>query len=68
MEFQIIIKNSKLSSKLLASTTLEDPQEPFTEGSFPALQFNPSRKPFVAFGIVPIAVTGISQVVGSRAT
>lgn len=24
-------------------------------GSFPALQFKPSQKPFVAFGIVPIA-------------
>ena len=29
--------------------------EPFTAGSFPAVQFTPSEKPFVAFGIVPIA-------------
>jgi hypothetical protein len=26
--------------------------EPFKAGSFPAVQFNPSEKPFVAFGIV----------------
>jgi hypothetical protein len=29
--------------------------EPFAAGSFPAFQLNPSQKPFVAFGIVPIA-------------
>jgi hypothetical protein len=27
--------------------------EPFAAGSFPALQFNPSQKQFVAFGNVP---------------
>jgi hypothetical protein len=33
----------------------KDPLESFVAGSFPALQFNPSQKPFVAFGIVPVA-------------
>ena len=32
--------------------------EPFTTGSFPAVQFNTSEKPFVAFGIVPYPVVG----------
>ena len=29
-----------------------DTLEPFVGGTFPALQFNPSQKPFVVFGIV----------------
>ncbi len=33
-----------------------DPLEPVATGLFPALQFNPNQKPFVVFGIVPIAV------------
>lgn len=32
-----------------------DPLEPFTTGSFPAFQLNLRQKPFVAFGIVPLA-------------
>lgn len=37
------------------SMSAKDTLEPFTTGSFPAVQFNPSQKPFVAFGIEPIA-------------
>lgn len=32
-----------------------DPLEPFTTGSFPAIQFDSNQKSFVAFGKVPIA-------------
>lgn len=38
-----------------------DPLPPATAGSFPAVQFNASQKPFAAFCIVPKAVDGESQ-------
>lgn len=34
--------------------TLEDPLPPATTGSFPAVQFNASQKPFVADFSVPL--------------
>jgi hypothetical protein len=35
--------------------TASDPKRVLTTGSFRVLKFNPSQKPLVAFGIVPIA-------------
>jgi len=32
-----------------------------TTGSFAVVQFNSSQKPFVAFGIVPMGVTGCNE-------
>ena len=41
------------------------PLEPFTTGSFQAFYFNPSEKPFVAFGIVPVAADHQGRLSGS---
>ena len=35
----------------------KDPLEPFAIGSFPVVQFDPGQKPFVSFGMVPVAVS-----------
>jgi len=41
-------------------TALSDPLEPFTAGGFLAVQFNPSEKPFMAFGIGLKAEIGLT--------
>ena len=49
---RILTRPSRKPYSIAWPLSPEDTLEPFVGGSFPALQFNPSQKPFVVFGIV----------------